>query len=72
MWNYQTSQYFSKLVDATIDSDLAFLKNSFEHEKNKELLKGASYSFVPPRQLSRNSKEFIPCKDLTLLHIAAY
>ena len=74
MWknSNQASQYLTSIVDATIKGDVSTLKKIFESEKNPEILKGASFSFAPPRQLSRNSKEFIPCKELTLLHIAAY
>ena len=71
-WASTTSEYFSTLVDATIKNDIPTLKSRFESEKNPEIWKGASFGFVPPRQLSRNSKEFIPCYELTLLHIAAY
>jgi ankyrin repeat protein len=68
----QGSRFFTDITDAVIQGNLRGLRTAFEDEKNKDILFGSSFWFTPPRHLSRNSKEFIPCKELTLLHIAAY
>ena len=66
------SNYFQNIVQSTINGNVHEIQQAFEAEKNSSILLGSSFSFPPPPRLSRNSKEIVPCKEVSLLHIAAY
>lgn len=67
-----TPAYFQDIVQATINGKIDELQTAFENEKNPSIFLSSTFSFAAPARLSRNSKEIVPCKGVSLLHIAAY
>lgn len=66
-----TQKLYSEIVDIVIKGDIPAVLSNFESERDL-LLRGTNYSFTCPKQLSRNNKPLVPCRELSLLHIAAY
>lgn len=61
----------SDIVNCVVTGNAKAL-NKYLVNNPSAITRSTNFSFTSPKQITRSNKTFIPCKDVSLLHIAAY